>query len=106
MSKTLLAHDLWYTSLQLLEMVVDVEVQLLVEFLACPAPPCKLDMLGLFSGNLGIDETALAVHLFLVFLSCAWFLMTYPAACRWMKQMARVLAEKSLYMTSHCFPGR
>jgi hypothetical protein len=27
---------------------VGVEVQLLIEFLACPAPPCKLDILVYF----------------------------------------------------------
>jgi hypothetical protein len=52
---------------------------LLVDFLACPAPPCKLDA-WLCSGDLGIGETALAVHLFLVFLSCSCYLVTYPAA--------------------------
>jgi hypothetical protein len=32
--------------------------------------------LGLFSGDLGIDETALAVHLFLVFLAVLGVLIT------------------------------
>jgi hypothetical protein len=71
----------WYTSLQLLEMGVGVEVQLLVDFLACPAPPCKLDA-WLISGDWGIGEIALAVHLFLVFLSCSCYLVTYSATCR------------------------
>jgi hypothetical protein len=47
MNKTIwFLHDAWYTSLQLLEFDVGVEVLLLVVCLACPAPPCGLMLLG------------------------------------------------------------
>jgi hypothetical protein len=50
MNKTIwFVHDDVYTSLQLLEFGVGVEVLLLVVCLACPAPPCELDASWLFA---------------------------------------------------------
>ena len=63
--------------------------------------PCSSWLAGdawLISGDWGIGETALAVHLFLVFLSCSCYLVTYPAALSMDELMARVLAMKSFYM--------
>ena len=48
--------------------------------LGLPCSSLQAWYLGLFSGNWGMGETALAVHLFLVFLSCSCYLVTYPAA--------------------------
>jgi hypothetical protein len=80
---------------------------LLVDFLACPAPPCKLDA-WLCSGDLGIGETALAVHLFLVFLSCSCYLVTYPAAVS-MDELGftveKVLYAWPLLLWSTALPG-
>jgi hypothetical protein len=56
------------------------------------------------SGGWGMGETALAVHLFLVFLSCSWSLLAYPAAGRWMKIMARVLGCEKLICDQPLLP--
>ena len=39
-------------------------------------------------------------------LGCSWCLVTYPAACWWMKQMARVWLWKGYIWCSLALPGR
>jgi hypothetical protein len=78
--------------------VVGVEVLLLVDFWACPSLPCKLDA-WFVSGDYGIGETALAVHLFLLFLVCL------PCGAAADEQLG-FGSEKFIYGSPLALPGR